>query len=451
MIVFRKRLIYWLLKEYFKKWRKGILFFFLIGLLAFFLLRSTLTFFVTKIPIGYKESIGMVGAYTLDSLPQSILQELSRGLTKVSVDGIPSPDLAKSWKIEDKGKKYIFILRKDLSFDDGTPLLSKHLSYNFSNTTIEKPDPYTIIFKLKENYSPFLITASRPVFKNGFVGIGNYKLKDITFNGNFIASLTLVSVKNSYQTKIYHFYPSIEALKTAFILGEVSTLYGLQNHTYKNKSFSEFPNVTVEKKLNQKQLVTLFYNTQDPILSDDKLRNALSYAVPDTFPNGQRNYSPFSPMSWVYTDIYNKVQDLDHSELLMSSSPVASKSSSLKVEIKTFPRYKDTASLIAKEWKKINVNAKIEEVDAIPSQFQIFLGDFSIPKDPDQYTLWHQNQENNITHYKNLRIDKLLEDGRKTVDLEERKKIYQDFQKYILNDSPATFLYFPYEYDVKRK
>ncbi len=79
------------------------------------------------------------------------------------------------------------------------------------------------------------------------------------------------------------------------------------------------------------------------------------------------------------------------------------------------------------------------------------MGDFYLPRDPDQYTLWHSGQKNNITKYKNLRIDKLLEDGRKTVDLDERKTIYADFQKYLIDDVPAVFLYFPTEYQIKRK
>lgn len=451
MLVFRKRLIFWLIKEYFKKWRKAIFFFFIIGLLGFFLLRFTLAFFISKIPFGSRQSVGMVGVYTLDTLPQSILEELSHGLSYSSSNGIPMPDLAKSWQIQDSGKEYIFILKKNIFFSDKTPFTSENIAYNFSDTAIEKPDPYTIVFKLKDNYSPFLVTTNRPIFKKGYVGIGDYKIKDINFNGNFIASLVLVSSENPYATKIYHFYPSFDALKTAFILGEISTMYGLPDEKYKNTSFSFFPNVLVEKKLNNRQLVTLFYNVQDSVLSDEKLRNALSYTIPDTFKNGVRNYGPYPSTSWAYTNAYDKLQDVDHAKILMSASATASKSTELKLEIKTLPRYKATAYVVADAWKKINIKTKIEEVDSIPSNFQIFLGDFSVPKDPDQYSLWHQSQENNITRYKNLRIDKLLEDGRKTVDLEARKKIYMDFQKYLLNDSPATFLYFPYEYNVRRK
>ena len=119
--------------------------------------------------------------------------------------------------------------------------------------------------------------------------------------------------------------------------------------------------------------------------------------------------------------------------------------------IKTLRQYKTAADAIAKTWKGLGIDTKIEEVDTLPDTYQVFLGDFSIPKDPDQYTLWHSAQQNNITRYKNLRIDKLLEDGRKTSDINERKSLYDDFQKYLMDDAPAAFLYFPMQYDVKRK
>ena len=80
----------------------------------------------------------------------------------------------------------------------------------------------------------------------------------------------------------------------------------------------------------------------------------------------------------------------------------------------------------------------------------MFLGDFPVLNDPDQYTLWHSRQPTNITNYKNLRIDKLLEDGRQTSNQNDRKIIYNDFQKYLIDDMPAIFLYFPYTFSLTR-
>jgi peptide/nickel transport system substrate-binding protein len=77
---------------------------------------------------------------------------------------------------------------------------------------------------------------------------------------------------------------------------------------------------------------------------------------------------------------------------------------------------------------------------------------WKIPLDPDQYFFWHSTQKDtNITNYKNVKIDKLLEDGRSSIFPSDRKKYYIEFQKIIAEDIPAIFLYYPYTYTIERK
>lgn len=449
MAIFKRRLLFWLIRAYIKRWGKRILFFFILGLVVFFILLKTAAVLVPRIPVGSKESIGLVGAYRLDNLPPSILYDISRGLTSLAQDGSVRPDLASSWEIKNGGKTYVFYLKKGIRYNDGTPLTSETVTYNFSDVTIKHPDKYTVEFSLKESFAPFLVTVSRPLLKKNFVGVGDYKIKDIKLNGDFIESLTLSSIKNQYNIKVFHFYPTEDALKLAFSLGEVSRATGLSDVSFQNTTFTNFPNTTVSKIINYNRLVALFFNTQDAELSNEKMRGGLSYALPDSFEQGERAYSPFSPYLWAYVETQQeKHEDLSHAQLLLNAQD---SSTSASFVIKTLPKYKKIAEQISASWNKVNVLTTIEEVDTVPAQFQIFLGDFMVPKDPDQYTLWHKDQGNNITRYANLRIDKLLEDARKTTDTSERQKMYADFQKYLLADSPAAFLYFPYEYEIERK
>ena len=189
---------------------------------------------------------------------------------------------------------------------------------------------------------------------------------------------------------------------------------------------------------------------KNSLLSDKKVRKALAYSLPDTFADGKRTYTPYRQEYWFNnsSEVYQK--DLEYANLLLGQTD-ASKSGGLKVELKTLPQYSALAKEIARYWKKIGIDTKIETVDAVPSLYQAFLGELPVLKDPDQYTLWHTGQRSNITNYKNLRIDKLLEDGRRTYKIEDRTKIYADFQKYLLDDMPATFLFFPYTYTLTRK
>lgn len=406
---------------------------------------------MTKLVFTKKETIGMIGPYTTKNLPQEILNKISRGLTKVEKDGKIKPDLAEKWKIAPNGKGYAFYLKKNLYFSDGTPLTAKNITYDFENVTVAIPDDFTIVYTLKDNYSPFLTTVSRPILKNGLIGVGDYKVKKIKLNGDFVESIELFSEKHR-KTFIYElFYPTTESLKDAFVLGEISKMTNLPDLSFKNTDFKTFKNTNVEKKVDYSKLVTLFYNTKDSFLSSKPLREGLSYAIPNQFKEGQRNPDPYPTFSYVFQAGNSNQQDLEHAKLLIEKSETATGSSKLKLKIDTLPKYKNIAKQISEIWKKINIETEIKVINQIPENFQIFLGDFNPSTDPDQYVLWHSSQITNITHYDNKRIDKLLEDGRKELNIEKRVLIYNDFQKYLATDPPASFLFFPYYFEVSRK
>lgn len=395
----------------------------------------------------------MIGAYTTDDLPADVLSTMSEGLTNVSPTGKISPAVASSWEIKDNGKTYVFHLRKDLTFEDGKPVTSKTITYPFADVKTIRPDDATIIFQLKDAYAPFLVTVSRPIFRDGLKGISEYKLADLKLNGPFVSSLTLASTKDKTKELSYIFYPNQDALKTAFLLGETTEITGINDLTYNGQSLISKGDINTHKDVDYSQLVAIFYDTKDSFLSDNKLRKALTYSLPSTFPQGERAYVPYPPKSSYYdSDFGDNQQDLAHAKLLLDAAKTTASTSAFpQFTLKTLSKYKDVADTVVASWKKIGIKAKIETVDTVPDSFQMYLGDFTPPKDPDQYTLWHSNQQNNITKFQNLRIDKLLEEGRKTINVSDRKKIYSDFQKYLLDESPATFLYFPYSYTISRK
>lgn len=444
MVVLRRRLIFWLIKAYIKKSKKILLFSFLGGLLIFFALLFGARYLKVLLTFNRQPVVGIIGSYRRDDLPPIVVEKLSRGLTRVEKDGSFKNDLAESYTIGDGGKVYNFKLKQGLNFNDGSKFESKDLNFNYSDVSIEKKDASSITFKLRDPYAPFLATASRPIFKKGFVGTGSHNIRDIDLNGDFVQNLTLNRKGNRFETIKFVFYPTEDALKTAFALGEVTEAQGLTSVSFQDTTFDKYPNTQVKKQINPTSLVTLFYNTTDPALSDRKVRLGLNYALPHTFKYGQNAYLPYPPSSIYFNkEIDERRQDIDHAKVLMPDNRP-------KLTITTLKKYSVLAKEISKDWEKVGIKTKIEEVDTIPARFQIFLGDFNVPKDPDQYALWHSGQASNITRYKNLRIDKLLEDGRKTVNINERKKIYAAFQRFLLDDMPASFLYFPYEYTVTR-
>ena len=450
----RKRLILWLIRAYLKKWGKVVVASLLIGVIIFTLLYLSRDAIATKVPIFNVEKIGMAGDLSEydfpNNMPTEIAEKASRGLTKVLPNGEIAPDIAKKWEIKDDGKTFVFYLDDDLTFSNGDPLTSDSINYNFADVEVERPADSVIIFKLKEKYSPFLVTvAQNKVFNKDLVGVSSYSIKNVDVQDGFIRSIELDSKEEKKKIR-YNFYPTQSALKDAYVLGDVSKIIDISDLEYeKGVSFENFNNTEVSKQINKDKITTVFINNSDSTLSDKKIRKALAYVTPDSFSEGERIYTPYKKASWVYKKDEEYKKDIEHAKEQLEDSS-ATESGTLKLNLKILSQYENVAKKLVENWKEIGIDTKIEVVDEIPNDYQMFLGDFPVLNDPDQYTLWHSNQPGNITHYKNLRIDKLLEDGRQTFNQKERKEIYDDFQKYLVDDMPAIFLYFPFTYNLTR-
>ncbi len=449
-MAFNGRLFFWLIKAYLKRWGRLFLIYFVFGLTAFFLLIYLVTTFAPKLPLVHNTTIGIVGNVTQDSLPDVVLQQLSRGFTKLAQDGSPLPDVAVNWSMSNDGKTYTLHLQKGLYFSDGTPVTSSQIAIPFSDIQVQTPNDNTIVFTLKETYAPFLTKLSTPIFRKDktFIGISTTQIKDFTLNGTFVSKVTLASSQDPYTLTTYSFYPTQEALKLALVLGDVDQAAGITDLSFKNGSFTQFPNLTTQKQTDYTQLVTLFFNTQDRFLSDKRLREALTLTLPDSFVAGESATGPYPPSSWAYSLINPQTRDIDKGLKLFSEAS----GSQADLTLTTTPQYSQLGQTLVDYWGKLNIHVKLETTNTLPDSFQMYLGDFRVPRDPDQYTLWHSNEDNNITRYNSPRIDLLLENGRsKTTDETERKKYYTDFQKYLTDDPPAAFLYFPFSYTITRK
>lgn len=445
-MVLRRRYYYWLLKAYVKKWGKIIFASVILGGIIFLLLFVSFTYFFLPTVSDDVERIGIAGSFTPGNLPDNVLQDVSYGLTSVSESQEVQPAAAASWEITDNGKKYIFKLKKGQMLSSGKELVSNMIPYRFKDVTARVPDPYTIEFTLKDPFAPFLSVVSRPILvKNA--GLGAYKITKISQESGFVKQVTLQK-RDSNLRKIYYFYPTQEALKTAFQLGEIDQAVGIPQRLSPDTDFKDWKQIETAKTTDYSRLVSIFFNTKDDELGNKRLRQALLYALPESFPEGERTYSYIPPNSLYYAKSPNEgVHDLELSESLLD----ASSSAGLKLEISAPAELISVAKRIQEAWKKIGIEIEIREVTNIPDNFQVLLFAMNLPQDPDMYTLWHTGQPENLSNYSNVRIDKLLEDGRVTVNKEERQAIYADVQKYLIDDSPSAFLYFPYEYTLRRK
>ncbi|HCC84524.1 MAG TPA: hypothetical protein DEP87_02485 [Candidatus Pacebacteria bacterium] len=426
-----------------------------------------------------REYIGIVGQYSLSNLPPEIKKTLSVGLTKLEDDGAVKPLLAERWVVEDDNKRYRFVLKKKITWQDGKELEPTDIKYNFSDVeTLTTPND--VIFKLPDVFAPFPSIVSEPIFRLStekqwwflerptLIGIGEYRIVDYTLKGNWLNELV---VDGPDKRLIYRFYLTEDDVVLAFKRGEVDVLANLATL----RDIATWKTTTTKKKLQTDRYLAVFFNTAQPNLTKN-VRQALAYAL-ELPENEARATGPINPQSWAYL-AGGKVYDYDlarATERLLDSPP----SEPLNLELTTTSIFADQAETYRQQWEKLgqqafeacqqkktakdkvaenwiceNLQIKITlKITNFPDtgNYQLLLMGQQSPVDPDQYFLWHSSQSTNFTHYKNTRIDSLLEKGRQTLDQTERQTIYQEFQQFLLEDPPAIFLEHLYTYEVRRK
>jgi len=391
------------------------------------------------------QRIGVAGRFNVNTLPANILNKISSGLTKLDDAGNVLPDLAESWSTPDNGKTWVFKLKKDVVWQDGTNLLSKDVNYQFSDATIAHPDDQTVVFGLQNPYSAFPTVVVKPIFKAGLLGTNEWKVKHLNIVSDFVNQITLED-KNKNKI-VYKFYPNEENVKLAFQLGQIDSVVEL----FDPSPLDKWPKAKVITNTNKGEFVAVFFNTTDKLLADKTLRQALSYATKKDNLGEERAIGPVSSTSWAFNPQVKQYNYDPAKAKTMIDSLSTEMKSDLSITLTTSPLLLSKAELIQKDWEAVGIKARVQVVSNIPSNYQAMVAIFDVPDDPDQYSMWHSTQtQTNITHYSNPRIDKLLEDGRTSLDPLQRKQIYYDFQRFLLEDIPTLFLYYPTIYTINR-
>ncbi len=114
-----------------------------------------------------------------------------------------------------------------------------------------------------------------------------------------------------------------------------------------------------------------------------------------------------------------------------------------------------TAAILQQNLAEVGVRMKIRTVEwaAFINEFidkrkfdAVILG-WNITPDPDQFDIWHSSKtgpkELNHVGFANPEVDRLLDEGRSTFDLEKRRKAYFRIQEILAEEQPYVFLFVP--------
>lgn len=428
---------------YLRKYSLFLLIGTLLGSLAYYNKNRILGSYHQLTPIV--KIIGIDGLYNQRNISPEISDLISYGLTSNSDNDkpIPSPLVEQIDTLNDN-QTYIFHLKKDLFWHNGLPFQSHDIVYNIKGLTLKYIDASTLEIHLSTPFAPILSVLSQPLFyKSTLIGLGPYRVTKIKYQDGNFQTMILKSTQDQPQLT-YKFFNSENDLITAFKLGQIDEM----STTSLPEEFNLWPNLNVTPQINTyKQYSAIFINTEK--LNNKQFRQSLAYATPKTKDKNERCLSPISPNSWAYNPAVKEYGfNPERAKELAQDNTVTQLTLSVGDR-----RLLPLAETIKNSWKEVlNIDTTIIAENQVSSQdFDALLTFGIIPHDPDQYLFWHSTQEStNLTKLNNSRIDKLLEDGRTTFDYQERKKIYHDFQRYLLEESPAIFLSYPTTYTINR-
>jgi peptide/nickel transport system substrate-binding protein len=239
------------------------------------------------------------------------------GLTRALPDGTLVPDLASSYEISPDGTSYIFKIRRDATFQDGTPvtasdvLFTVHEAQNpdiksphradWQGVTVSTPDQHTVIFKLSNAYAPFLQNTTLGILPAHLwkdttpeefpfnplnvhpVGSGPYRTSAVETDSTGAATRYELTPFAHFTLGTAHLrritfivYPNDDALIKGFNQGQVNSVAGLSPRQLKDIKRTNIKTLQVALP----RVFGVFLNqSHAPVLADASVRAALDAAI----------------------------------------------------------------------------------------------------------------------------------------------------------------------------
>ena len=219
----------------------------------------------------------------------------------------------------------------------------------------------------------------------------------------------------------------------------------------------------------------LGFNLQNPMFADRRVRQALAHAVDKgelidgiLLGLGKEATGPFKPGTWQHNPNVKRYPYDPKRALELLAEAGWSDTNGDGILDRNGQRFEfellvnqgnevraKTAEIVQRRLAELGISVKIRVIEwaAFIKEFinkrrfdAVILG-WTIPMDPDLHDVWHSSKtgpsELNFVSYRNAEVDDLLEKGRGTFDLAERKRCYDRIQEILAEDQPYLFLYVP--------
>ncbi|OGG48141.1 hypothetical protein A2761_03115 [Candidatus Kaiserbacteria bacterium RIFCSPHIGHO2_01_FULL_51_33] len=372
---------------------------------------------------------------------------------------------------------------------------------NWDGIAVEKVDRTTLRFTLRQPYAPFLENLTLGILPKHLwssvtpeefslsslniepIGSGPYQVSSVKRNNDGIPTryeLTAFgkfTLGEGYLSRLtIRFYGSEDDLISAWNHGEIESISGI--------SSGSIAKLTQDARIERAPLPRVFAvfmnQNQAPIFAHKEVRQALDRAlgkeklVNDVLKGyGTILHSPIPPGTFAYSgatiapgnieeakDILRESGWIENPETKVWEKKAAKKNQApekLQFSLATpnAPELKEVAEIIKKDWELLGakVDLHIYETGDLqqnvirPRKYDTLLFGEIVGRELDLFAFWDSSQRNdpglNVALYTSSAADKLLESGRALSSEKERIQKYRAFEKEVVNDIGAIFLYAP--------
>jgi peptide/nickel transport system substrate-binding protein len=404
-------------------------------------------------------------------------------------------DLAESWQAVNE-TTYVFRLRKGVQWHHGRALAAEDVTYSFERLLDEKTaspwrsiwqivdrvevvDPVTVRFVTKRPFAPFIsylatphysaIVAREVVEQHGDLqknasGTGPFMLE------RFVPENTVVLKRNPnyYEAGL----PHLEGLEYRIIPDETARLAALRAGTA-HYTWSVDP--LIDRQVQGARGIALLdprshcaqhglaFNQTKPPFNDVRVRRAVSVGINrnELIASVLRGRGSIStkippcdaPFGYAGDDrgLPYYAPDPAMGRKLLAEAGLSSGLDTVLEVPPRFPQTVRTGEVIKEQLAQIGVRVTLKQVEwgaALKNFIRTeYEGMAMIPlvwqPDPDAhvYDIFHSSSNINLGKFKDAAVDRLLEQGRTTLDRAKRIAVYQELQKHFADQA---YMIFPY-------
>jgi len=436
--------------------------------------------------------------YVTDSPTASVMGHMVEPLLELTPKGEIVPNLAEKWAVSTNATEFTLKLKKGIKFHDGQPFNAEAVKANFDRrldpkgttkfyflvaqiASVTVIDEYTVKIKTKIPFAPLLshltYTAngiqSPAALKRSWdkpllmpIGTGPFIFKE-WLRGN-----RLVMVQNE---KYWGMKPSLSEITFRVIPDDASRRAALERgevHVAVRIPPSDIPSLKANPKISiinipSTRTIYMGFNCLKDPFTDKRVRQALNYAVNKEaivkhvlWGAGRVSDAPISPGIFGYAPIKTYEYNIEIAKALLTEAGFPEGfDTTLYPAVGRYSMDVSVASAVAADLLKVGVKAEIKMMDwdtYIPfilrdkevAEHQLYvLGWGTVTGDADYslYPLFHSGEwpkrGMNASFFKNETLDQLLDAARSTANPEERKKLYKEAMRMIVDDAPWIFLY----------